>query len=698
MAKELNTESFDHQSKGINKVERERKRIPKPKPESMYRRRRLTKKWERRKERDAAFPILILLLHQNSISYLVEGFPKINILSGIITQNSATDDHVLRGAQNVSAQPIGEEGQDVGVGPKHQKEVVDGVVASTFEEGSCISRHQSHLYRKASPYKPSSYLKSKLRDYEDLHRTCKFHYKTMKNNDTKSSNKSDDDDGARNCKYLIWTSFDGLGNRMVSLASAFLYAILTHRVLLVKFQTDMNGLFCEPFPDSSWLLPKDFPHWEDQNQNQSSFRVLHLRHTNNEHYDFFHCVHTQQLLQKIPVLILESNQYFVPLLFSIPSFRKHLIKMFPVKDTIFHHIGHYLFHPSNEAWHFITKFYQAHLANVNEKIGLQIRVFDTERKPHQAILNKILSCSFKHKLLPVLSSPLKNHTSKAIFIASLYSEYREKLRSMYMANTSVESNEVIGVYQASHEEYQNSNDNKHNMKAWSEIYLLSLCDELVTTSFSSFGYVAQSLGGLKPWILKWSYGEQPVNPPCEEAMSMEPCFHYPPKHDCRNNSIVNVTSFFHYTRHCEDFGNGVKLVNVNDKIGRLSTALTVVEFAVMASCFYVTAYGFIKVTQALNQLSPPPADGDNDDAKKARNIHRQFRILSGIYCVDSDPSSLQQPPRFMEKAWLQNALVIPTFIFAMLKIYKGFQSRKALEEDEEESTGSSLDDLVPERI
>ena len=61
------------------------------------------------------------------------------------------------------------------------------------------------------------------------------------------------------CKYVLWISFSGLGNRILTLASAFLYALLTNRVLVVDPGTDMVDLFCEPFPDSSWFLPSHFP-------------------------------------------------------------------------------------------------------------------------------------------------------------------------------------------------------------------------------------------------------------------------------------------------------------------------------------------------------------------------------------------------------------------------------------------------------
>lgn len=58
---------------------------------------------------------------------------------------------------------------------------------------------------------------------------------------------------------MVWISFSGLGNKILTLASTFLYALLTNRVLLVDRGVDMADLFCEPFPEMSWLLPLDFP-------------------------------------------------------------------------------------------------------------------------------------------------------------------------------------------------------------------------------------------------------------------------------------------------------------------------------------------------------------------------------------------------------------------------------------------------------
>lgn len=452
---------------------------------------------------------------------------------------------------------------------------------SRFEKGSCLSRYESYLYRKSSPYKPSPYLLSKLRSYEDLHKSCGPHSRAYKRTMQKLK-KFRFNNVTNECKYIVWTAANGLGNRMVSISAAFLYAILTDRVLLMEFQDDMVDLFCEPFPNSTWILPHDFPfrkgHVETyQNMlrkhkgNNSTLlpSVLHLNivhSSSNDKERFFCCDHSQHLLHEIPLLILQSDQYFVPSIFMVPSFNNEVKKMFPDKDTIFHHLGRYIFLPSNSAWGPITRFYKAYLAKSDEKIGFQIRVFTPDLTPYQTIMTQILNCTQKHKILPDLASEgkfseWKNQSLKSVLVTSLYPEYGEKLKSMYLSKATV-TGESVGVYQPSHEEQQKFGDKMHNMKAWTEIYLLSLCDVLVTSSLSTFGYVAQSLGGVKPWVLYKIIGKDVPDVPCVRDVSMEPCFHIPPKVDCKGNHIDgNIGALFPYMTRCVDYDPGVKLVS-----------------------------------------------------------------------------------------------------------------------------------------
>ncbi|WCJ39209.1 fucosyltransferase 1 [Euphorbia peplus] len=451
--------------------------------------------------------------------------------------------------------------------------LLDGLIPSGFDVGSCLSRYESNRYRRISPHKPSRFLLAKLRKYEKLHARCgphtKFYANTVKG--LVESHKSD----SSVCKYVIWRPVNGLGNRMISMVSSFLYALLTNRVFLVYNGKDMADLFCEPFPDTSWLLPMDFPlkyqirrsekdSMNKLSESKRSFLHLTLQKRDSLNKRDFFCDQGQDRLRKVSWLVLLSEQYFAPSFFMMPSFETEVTRLFPNKETVFHHLGRYLFSPSNHVWQqLITKFFDANLAKADERIGFQIRVFHANAKNFNITMDQILSCNSKAKLLPELLDSVASYSksrksSKAVLVTSLYSEFYKNLSDMYLGKPTV-TGEVVSVYQPSHEGYQHRGDNVHNMKAWAEMYLLSLCDLLVTSSWSTFGYVAQGLGGLKPWILH--HRGKGTYRPCKRAGSMEPCFHYPSSYDCKSGNKIDASALVPFIRKCEDREFGIKLFN-----------------------------------------------------------------------------------------------------------------------------------------
>ncbi|KAK1433713.1 hypothetical protein QVD17_10628 [Tagetes erecta] len=471
---------------------------------------------------------------------------------------------------------------------EHDDRLINGLISDQFDDGSCLSRYQVASYRKESPYKPSSYLISRLRRYEALHKRCGPNTESYNRYvaDLRAGKKPEE---ASDCNYLVWVSFSGLGNRILTLGSAFLYALLTDRVLLVDRGVDLDDLFCEPFPEASWLLPLDFPiidQFKSLNQkspecfgnilktsnssssssSSSPYVYLHLVHDYDDHDKLFFCDQDHSFLQNVPWVIMKSDNYFIPSLFLMPSFEQELHKLFPEKETVFHFIGRYLFFPTNPIWGLITRYYNSYLAQADERIGIQVRVFDTRVGPFQYVLDQILACSLDNNVLPninpdesFITSP-ENRKSKAVLLTSLSSGYFEKIRDMYWEHPTV-SGEVIEVFQPSSEGYQQTEKKMHHRKAWAEMYLLSLTDKLITSSWSTFGYVAQSLGGLNPWILYKPENETTPNPACTRAMSIEPCFHAPPFFDCKKRAGTDTGAIVPHIRHCEDMSWGLKLVN-----------------------------------------------------------------------------------------------------------------------------------------
>lgn len=299
-----------------------------------------------------------------------------------------------------------------------------------------------------------------------------------------------------------------------------------------------------------------------------AFLYLHLAHDYGHHDKLFFCEDNQQYLQTIPWLFLKSDNYFVPSLFLIPAYQEELTRLFPQKDVVFHHLGRYLFHPSNVVWGMITRYYDSYLARADEKLGIQIRVFDTETGPFQHVLDQVLACTLKEHLLPEVHTqqPIvsqRNARLKVVLITSLNSGYYEKFRNMYWEHPTT-NGEVISFHQPSHEEHQKSDRKMHNMKAWAEIYLLSLSDVMVTSAWSTFGYVAQGLSGLKPWLLFKPENHTAPDPPCRQVLSMEPCFHAPPFYDCKAKRGADTGKIVPHVRHCEDMSWGLKLVDQSE--------------------------------------------------------------------------------------------------------------------------------------
>ncbi|XBH64582.1 hypothetical protein VPH35_118321 [Triticum aestivum] len=460
--------------------------------------------------------------------------------------------------------------------------LLGGLLVPGFDEQSCLSRYQSVLYRRISPRFPSTYLLERLREQEALQKKCGPHTELYRK--AIAQLKSGQDIKVMDCNYLVWTAYSGLGNRILTIASAFLYAILTNRVLLVDGDKGTADLFCEPFPETSWLLPSDFPIKQFKNfsvvspesygnklkskvvhHSRPAFVYLHLAHDYSDYDKLFFCEDNQHYLQTIPWLILKSDNYFVPSLFLIPAYQEQLMRLFPQRDAVFHHLGRYLFHPTNAVWGMITRYYDSYLARADEKLGIQIRVFDTETGPFQHVLDQVLACTFKEHLLPEVNtqepivSPSKAR-SKVVLVTSLNSGYYEEFRNMYWEHPTA-NGETISFHQPSHEEHQDSDKKMHNRKAWAEIYLLSLSDVMVTSAWSTFGYVAQGLSGLKPWLLFKPENRTAPDPPCRQVLSMEPCFHAPPFYDCKAKRGTDTGKLVPHVTHCEDMSWGLKLVD-----------------------------------------------------------------------------------------------------------------------------------------
>ncbi|TVT99285.1 hypothetical protein EJB05_55360, partial [Eragrostis curvula] len=482
-----------------------------------------------------------------------------------------------------------------GVELESKKDVLlGGLLVPGFDEQSCASRYQSVYYYKNMTRAPSPYLIKRLREQEALQRRCgpgTEPYARASDRLRAGATEGDDVDNVDGCSYLVVISYRGLANRVLAATSAFLYALLTNRVLLVDpgQGNTLPRLFCEPFPGATWLLPQDFPLVNFRDLDESApeaygnvalnrsgnvsglgFVYIHLDHAASPANLLVYCDdHRESFLHRARWAVLRADQYIAAGLFFNPAYREELDRLFPRKDSVFYVLSRYLLHPTNDIWGMVTRFYNAYLRNADERLGIQIRVFDSD-KPLQRVLDQILGCTSQERLLPAVvnntgAPPIPTAgggRSKAVLVTGLSSWYHDSIREMYW-RSAAENGEVVSLHQASHEGRQHWFDGDQDMKALAEMYLLSLTDRIVTSGWSTFGYVGSGLGGLTPYIMfRPMHGELP-RPPCTRAMSMEPCSFAVPHFECTRKEIGRdvMQKDIPHVRACEDLLWGVKLTD-----------------------------------------------------------------------------------------------------------------------------------------
>ncbi|KAF8713939.1 hypothetical protein HU200_027921 [Digitaria exilis] len=459
-------------------------------------------------------------------------------------------------------------------------ELLGGLLAAGVDRRTCRSLYELWRYYKHFPYRPSLHLLRSLRAYEARHRRCApgtpLYAKAVEQLKSGHGGAAAMEE---ECRYVVWLPFDGLGNRMLSMASGFLYALLTGRVFLVALQPDSGDLFCEPFPNTTWLFPsQDYPvdnlPWLGQSPNVSLTAFLAANKTiDDAAYVYlslgwqmtdgpFFCGEHQAVLGKVSWLFMFSDLYFVPSLYPIAEFRDELRRLFPAAmESISHLLLRYLLHPTNPVWDMVTAYYASNLAYADKRIGIQIRMFDFASVPADDLYNQILSCSRQENILPETDGDevaAAGNSTTAIFIASLYADYYERLKTRYQAAAG--SSSKVGVFQRTHEEQQATEKLEHNQRALAEIFLLSLSEEMVTSGMSTFGYVSSSIAGIRPAILLPAHDHMVPAPPCRRAVSMEPCNLTPPRGvTCSRGMAVDGEDVARHLKVCEDRQQGVKL-------------------------------------------------------------------------------------------------------------------------------------------
>ncbi|GBG76690.1 hypothetical protein CBR_g22908 [Chara braunii] len=333
-----------------------------------------------------------------------------------------------------------------------------------FDPFSCRSRKEIAQYlRHGTNLTLHFELEEFLKKYEDYHRSCSVgvdlmaHFNELIAGGNRS--KSDNHGKLADCKYVVWICpWEGLGNRFASLASTFLYSILTWRVILVERRGNVGDLICEPFANHSWMAPEGLNGWsfndapdlptvinasipvfglsekpqEKENNSDASvgsqkspesaavsseapaestgppgralirwppptvsIRIFHVADTRADNMPFF-CPQEQEILSEVKWVSIYSNQYFAPALFLLPQFKGRLNRWFP-DGIVYTRLARHLFLPNNVVWERITRIHKIYLSTTDRLVGVQVR--DMSDDPTNRLAG-VLDCLINGGVLP----------------------------------------------------------------------------------------------------------------------------------------------------------------------------------------------------------------------------------------------------------------------------------------------------------
>lgn len=358
------------------------------------------------------------------------------------------------------------------------------------------------------------------------------------------------------CKYVVWSCTFGLGNKLMSLTSAFLYAVLSQRVLLVD-HPGWEGLFCEPFPGSKWQVPSGFSlredfdspsfaryralncgvggHGQDRACRSNVVEVVFSSDSSATDYTFQVCPTEMARVREVPFLnFRNSNQHFGVGYYLNPAVRPLLERLFPERN-MFHLLSRWLLLPSNDVWERVTKFHEDYLTNALRRIGVQIREFKGEYHGYydQAAL---LCIQAKSGLCPIEVEAALERAGNGVdpasisnssdYVSVFVSSLENRHFSILEGNLAKLQNETGMRYFLFSQkgDGEQLDDISHLKKALVDMWVLSLSDVLLTSHMSTFGYFAHGMAGVTPYQLKhWA------DNPCLLGVSSEPCFHFGPQ-------------------------------------------------------------------------------------------------------------------------------------------------------------------------
>jgi xyloglucan fucosyltransferase len=337
-----------------------------------------------------------------------------------------------------------------------------------------------------------------------------------------------------------------LGNQLETLVSSFVLALLTERIFLVDGATVHHLL--QPPDGMRW-------HWEllfnelGERFIHSRSHMVNLQWQNPLEFSSLLC-NDLSSYYKDQFVFLFSDQYYLPALQHNPHYSEFFREWFPPVD-IFGPLVRFLVRPRPPVAAEIVRFYKRLVSGNNDKsskriIGIQLRTatmkgFDAEFCAWDSwAMADYTAAYFKCALLmdhlaQASDSNIRHmhhqHSSTidlptAADVTSVFgsgSEDHSKESVVFFLATDNESvrplaKAALGSRVHYYEQEVTRKINVGHATALIDMFLLSLSDDIITTSMSTFGYVAAGIASLPPVLL--SFQAQ-----CARELTSQPCFH-----------------------------------------------------------------------------------------------------------------------------------------------------------------------------
>ena len=358
-------------------------------------------------------------------------------------------------------------------------------------------------------------------------------------------------------KFVISRARDyyqqGMGNRMLAVASAFLLAALTDRVLIVDWTRhsedgfDLGDVFEQP--PIEWHISHIEKHYGAEAVLGAEGQAANYV-TSTENWDSSKATYETLLCGDVErwrgssspqVVLVDSNQFFAPLLWHNPQLRERLEAWGFSNGQLGVWVIRYLFRPVAAVRQQMDEFKAQHWRPY--MIGVQLRTRDGH-----ATSEEITSLAYRCALFLTDALPLAWKQSGHIgwFLATDDEKTREigsTILSNFHRSTGLPAPDI--VYAPCSSAVGVSEKVAQFRCAVMHMALLGEVDDLVASKASTFGDLGHVMSGLAPMVLTQQLT-------CLRQPAADPCFHH-----------------WHYVRRLECFAaKTIRSASLEDINGR----------------------------------------------------------------------------------------------------------------------------------